>query len=252
LKPSKEEIISFSIKEIKCKEINKLLGKKYSKAGKGRKEMIEAALFDVDGTLVFQKQEYIEESTNRVLKELGGKKIALNEAIRFWYRHERDSFLEEWGVNPKEFWKIFNTEKEAITRVGQTRKYRDSNVLKELRQEGIKIAFITNTEKEVAEKEAEFIGKEYWDELIAAVPSAGTKPKPHPEPIHKALEALKVKPENALMVGNGEEDILCAKSAGVLDVLIDRGLKRFLGDKTKPSIEIKNLNELKQIIEKRK
>lgn len=41
-----------------------------------------------------------------------------------------------------------------------------------------------------------------------------THPKPHPEPVQRALERLSVAPEHALMVGDTDADILAGRAAG--------------------------------------
>jgi HAD superfamily hydrolase (TIGR01509 family) len=42
-----------------------------------------------------------------------------------------------------------------------------------------------------------------------------THPKPHPEPLLKVLNYFAIEPEQALFIGDGEVDMLAAKSAGV-------------------------------------
>ncbi len=56
--------------------------------------------------------------------------------------------------------------------------------------------------------------KPYFDVIISL--DEVEHPKPHPEPVQKALEALGSKPEEALMVGDNHHDILGGRNAGVL------------------------------------
>lgn len=53
----------------------------------------------------------------------------------------------------------------------------------------------------------------YFEYVMTA--SQVTHPKPHPEPLLKVLAHFGVKAEDALFVGDGEVDMLAAKSAGV-------------------------------------
>lgn len=53
----------------------------------------------------------------------------------------------------------------------------------------------------------------YFEYIMTA--SQVTHPKPHPEPLLKVLDYFDVKPEEALFIGDGEVDMLSARSAGV-------------------------------------
>jgi phosphoglycolate phosphatase len=48
-------------------------------------------------------------------------------------------------------------------------------------------------------------------------------PKPHPEPVNKALEAMKKEKRNAWLVGDTPMDILAAKAAGIGAVGVTSG-----------------------------
>jgi phosphoglycolate phosphatase len=48
--------------------------------------------------------------------------------------------------------------------------------------------------------------------------------KPHPEMIHRALDALAVKPDAAVMIGDNVNDIQAARAAGVRSVAVGYGL----------------------------
>ena len=45
-------------------------------------------------------------------------------------------------------------------------------------------------------------------------------PKPHPEPINKAIEFLKVKKEDCWMIGDTRMDLIAAQSAGIKSVAV--------------------------------
>jgi len=45
-----------------------------------------------------------------------------------------------------------------------------------------------------------------------------THPKPHPEPIHKAMQALGAMPEESIMIGDVPDDMRAAKAAGTVAV----------------------------------
>ena len=53
----------------------------------------------------------------------------------------------------------------------------------------------------------------YFECVMTA--SQVTNPKPHPEPLLKVLDYFEIKPEEAIFIGDGEVDMLSARSAGV-------------------------------------
>ena len=59
---------------------------------------------------------------------------------------------------------------------------------------------------------------DYFDVVVSCDDT--DKHKPDPTPVNIALERLDSKPENAIMLGDTKFDILCARNAGVLSVLV--------------------------------
>jgi pyrophosphatase PpaX len=53
----------------------------------------------------------------------------------------------------------------------------------------------------------------------------GVRPKPSPEPVLEALKRLDVKPQNAVMVGDTDVDILAGKAAGTLTIGVRSGFR---------------------------
>jgi HAD superfamily hydrolase (TIGR01549 family) len=94
--------------------------------------------------------------------------------------------------------------------------------IKRLKKEGFKLGLVTNTYDLVFEP----LRKKYeLDDLFdAVVPSYEAEViKPDPEIFRIALKKLKIKPEEALMVGdNWRDDILGAEVAGIKGVLMER------------------------------
>lgn len=62
-----------------------------------------------------------------------------------------------------------------------------------------------------------------FDAVISAEDAA--RPKPHPDPILKALEMLGVPPSSAIYVGDSAFDIDCARSAGVVPAAMTWGAR---------------------------
>jgi pyrophosphatase PpaX len=59
---------------------------------------------------------------------------------------------------------------------------------------------------------------DYFDVVVSCDDT--DKHKPDPTPVNIALERLGSKPENAIMLGDTKFDILCARNAGVISVLV--------------------------------
>ena len=61
-----------------------------------------------------------------------------------------------------------------------------------------------------------------------------SKHKPDPEPVFIALNKLKSDPDESIMIGDSMYDILCAKNAGVLSVLVGWAMAVTEEEKTGP------------------
>jgi pyrophosphatase PpaX len=92
-----------------------------------------------------------------------------------------------------------------------------SATLAELRQRGLRLAIVTTKYREMALHHLEVAGlAEIFEVVVAGDDCEHTKP--HPEPFHKALAALNIRPQHAAMVGDSQYDILGAHNAGVYGV----------------------------------
>lgn len=58
---------------------------------------------------------------------------------------------------------------------------------------------------------------------VAICPDMVNHTKPHPEPMHKAADILKVKPENCVYVGDHRRDIDAGRNAGMITVAVAYG-----------------------------
>src|SRR5262249_39091953 len=72
--------------------------------------------------------------------------------------------------------------------------------------------------------------------------------KPHPEMLHKVLDEVKVRKEKAVMVGDGINDVLAARAAGIPVCAVGYGL----GDperlkKGEPEFFCERVEELKEL-----
>ncbi|HEV8601263.1 MAG TPA: HAD-IA family hydrolase [Patescibacteria group bacterium] len=68
-------------------------------------------------------------------------------------------------------------------------------------------------------------------------------PKPHPEPLMKALGKLKIKPSEAVYVGDMPSDVQCASVAGVKSIFFSRRKNK------KADYNVKSFKELRKLLE---
>jgi len=128
-------------------------------------------------------------------------------------------------------------------------------VLAELRKKGYKLGIITNTitsrEEHVRIALRKIDAEKYFDVILTSV-DVGHE-KPDERIFMTALRALKVKPHEAMMVGNRiSTDIVGGNRMGMKTVLLKwnkRYNERTTSDEEKPARTIKSLRELLLVLE---
>jgi HAD superfamily hydrolase (TIGR01549 family) len=212
------------------------------------KSRYKAVFFDLDGTLVFTNKAYISKTVQSALRKIKNIKWTEEKAISFWFSHRRNDMLEEENIPITTFWDVFNSSDNHDERLKNVRVCNDIEFLKKLKDDGMKMGIITSCYSKVAEKEIDLVGRKYIEKyVIANNYDKISKPKPHPESAYRLMKSLNVKPEEIVMVGDGEEDILLAKNAGIYSILIDRNLNP-VKSAVKPDKTINSLYELEDII----
>ncbi|MEK6952840.1 MAG: HAD-IA family hydrolase [Nanoarchaeota archaeon] len=206
----------------------------------------KAVIFDLDGTLVHTTQEYRSRTCGQTLATLGVK-AKIEQIDKFWFGTDRDRIITEtFGLNPKVFWRIFREYDNIESRKKFTKPYDDIDFIRELRAKGIKTGIVTGAPPNIATMEIELLGKQDFDAIVIAHTSNGKQPKPHPQGLVECLNLLDVNNNGAIYVGNGEEDIVTARNAGVLDILIDRG--EFPFNDLNASLKINSLYDLRKVL----
>lgn len=182
-------------------------------------EGVDAVLFDFDGTLM-DTTDIIIGSWQTVYRTVTGKEGDLAEILGTFGEILRDSLAEKFpGEDVDELVRIYKTwqqdrfEDEVGLFPGVT------EMLDELSEKGCRMAIVTSRIKETSLRALRLFGiEDYFDSVITA--NDCTKHKPDPEPVELALEAMGVRPENAVMVGDTVHDMGCARNAGVRYVMV--------------------------------
>jgi len=207
----------------------------------------KAVIFDLDGTLVHSLPEHRYSVVGNALKDLG-KSASKEQIDMFWFETERDKIVvETFGVTNEDFWPAYRKHDKTEVRKKFTKTYDDIEFIKELKEKGIKVGIVTGAPIHIANLEIGMIGEEQFDAIVIAHRHNGFTPKPDPHGLNECLNLLEVNKEEAVYVGNGDEDVQTARNAGVFDILIDRGEYSF--PNTKPSLTIKSLYDLKRFLE---
>lgn len=184
--------------------------------------MVEAVLFDLDGTLV-NSNEAVVWAVNTLLKRLGRPPVPPEKIISLigvGMIPLLRKFIEQPEAHIPEYREIYKSGFQTRTNV-----YRGAKeVLSLLKTSGIKVGVVTNRSRELAQVIIDyfFLSKSV-DVLVGQ--EGNTKLKPDPELILKACRILNVKPDNSVMVGDTEIDIETGKNAGSFTIKIDHEAK---------------------------
>lgn len=205
---------------------------------------MKAVIFDLDGTLVHTAPEYRYKLVGRTLSEFGLSSSSRN-IDRFWFEARRDQIIKEnFGIEPALFWNIYMKYETIEMRRQFTKLYDDVSFILELKENGLKTGIVTNAPPHIARLEIGMLPTDFDAIIIGQL--NGIKPKPHPHGIERCLSLLGIAKEEAVFVGNSDEDIMAAKNARVLDVLLQRGEHEF--PEVKPTHTINSLYDLRQFI----
>ena len=179
-------------------------------------------LFDLDGTLI-DSTEAILESFEEAFKKFN-QKVPSDTLIKAEIGHPLDAMFSTLGVEEKDVMLYIDAYKEHYRKIAC-----DKTVLLPQAREAILLASKNATLGVVTTKTAkysiellEYMGlMDYFDVLIGR--EDVEHPKPHPEPIIKALSKLQSVTTEHWMIGDTPMDIEAAKAAGINSVAVTCG-----------------------------
>ena len=187
--------------------------------------MANAIIFDLDGTLA-DSTDCVVQSAQTVGAAAGLPSVS-DEAIRQRIGEPLGPMLAALygtsGTALDELIAAYSLEYVRLTATLERAFDGSLSLLKDLRAQGWKLAIATGKGQRGAEKASERMGlTSYFDSIHGILP--GTPGKPHPAVLHRALEALGVGPEDALMIGDTTFDLDMAATLGVEAVAVDWGV----------------------------
>ena len=177
--------------------------------------MLSTFLFDLDGTLI-DSIELILRSYRHTMRAHRGLEPpdemwmqGLGTPLRVQFRH--------WTEDPAEI------EAMVATYRAYNLEHHDELVrpyegvvaaVRDLRRKGRTLGLVTSKMREGALRGLELAGLEDHFEVIVGADDV-THPKPHPEPVLKALEQLGAPAADTVFIGDSRHDIECGRAAGV-------------------------------------
>lgn len=195
------------------------------KTCKGERNLtITTILFDLDGTIVDTNELIIQSflhtlegvteppfTRERIIPHMG---FPLQEQLRFFSGLEE---VDELAVK----YRKFNLEKhdELVAEFPNVRE-----TLAALKERGLRLGVVTNKMRQTTLMGLKRCGLEAFMETIVAIDDV-TRGKPDPEPVLLALSRLQVSPDETLMVGDSQYDIVAGRDAGVRTVGVAWSLK---------------------------
>ncbi len=188
---------------------------------------IQTVIFDLDGTLLYSLED-LKDSVNFVMKKHCFKEYTIDEvreAIGNGVRLLMERILPK-DIDKNLFEECLSEFKENYSKnmYNKTKPYDGVlDMLKALREEGYKIAVLSN-KFDSAVKE---LSNKYFGELVdlAVGQKDGVKEKPSPLGIQEIAKELDTDIEACIMVGDSEVDIQTANNAGIDCISVTWGYK---------------------------
>jgi len=216
---------------------------------------VKAVLFDLGNTLVYM---YPEETFQKILEALGISK-SLDDVKQAMIKGNQEFDIDKHShLSAHEFyteWSMVELRHLGITGNAKARKLAEEidfrwfefakvyvypdvkETLQRLKHKGLKLGIITGGYEEDVEKILPKAGLEKFFEVYVGVNTTG-KRKPHSEAFNYALKQLRIKPMEAVFVGDQlEADYIGAKKVGMKVFLIQREGKPIAGVETIASLK---------------
>ncbi|WPC43637.1 pyrophosphatase PpaX [Clostridium sp. JS66] len=208
--------------------------------------MIKAILFDLDGTLI-NTNDLIVKSFKYAFNKHFNKDISREEIVRTFGEPLRDAMARYDSENADLLLNLFRSFNESKHDELATKFSGVEEGLKALKNIDVKLAVVTSKRRNMALRGLELINiYKYMDVIVC--PEDTKKHKPLGDPALKACELLNILPEEAIMVGDSHNDILCGRNAGCKTCLVKYtalSLKELI--EYKPDYIIDSIEDLTEI-----
>src|SRR5690606_34308640 len=209
---------------------------------------ITTLLFDLDGTLI-DTNELIVSSYLHTLEQYYPGQYTRNDVLPFMGPTLHDVFM---GINPEKaeemisVYRKYNLEKHDLL-------VKEFNgvfeTIRTLHENGYKLAIVSTKVGSTVMKGLKLTNLDQFFDVVISLDEV-ENPKPHPEPLIKALSQLESEPGEAIMIGDNHHDIDGGKNAGTYTCGVAWSLKgREYLEQFDPDYIIENMSELLGIVE---
>jgi phosphoglycolate phosphatase len=212
-------------------------------------------LFDLDGTLIDSTDAIISTFYHSFEKKKFDFKGS-EEDIKNLIGYPLDVMYEELGVPKEEAWDFVDVYKQRYREISleMTLVLEDAIEALELASKHARLGIVTTKTTHYSIPLLENMGIMKYFECIIGRQEV-INPKPHPEPVLKAMELMNVTTEKCeiYMVGDTKLDLIAAKEANIIGVGVLCGYGKY-GDLSQYTehIEINSLQAVKRIINLKK
>jgi|GEM_PF-4045187 len=204
---------------------------------------IKGLIFDLDGTIIDNREDYMELMLQKVGRDLG-RELTLEHARELWYAinaESRDEVIERWGINPDKFWTIFNKYENIEDKLKSTYLHSDTEVLKGL---DLPKGIVTHTSYDHTDKLLKLVGmRPFFNPIISCTEDTGYKPSPLPL-IYCVID-MKLGLDEVVYVGDTLSDMMAARNAGIKNVYINRYARPI---SIRPDYEIRSMEQILDIV----
>jgi len=179
-------------------------------------------LFDLDGTLIDSTDAILESFHHSFYKH--GHESKKDEDIKALIGYPLDIMYESLGVDKEEIWDLVATYKEHYREIStqKTELLKNAREAVLLAKEFATLGIVTTKTAQYSKLLMEHFNlMQHFEVLIGR--EDVQNPKPHAEPILKALEKMDTKNREVWMIGDTKLDIIAANSANINSIAVLSG-----------------------------
>lgn len=211
-----------------------------------KKRKFEAVLFDIDGTLL-DTSRFIFQAYKHAIKHHLRKDVTWKEVAKTLGLHLEECYCILTELDDvKDLMSTHN--KFQYSNFQLIKAYKNTiSTLKVLKKAKIKMGVVTNRFGDQVFQSLKITGVDQYFDVIVT-PQDVKNPKPHAEPVLKALKKLKAPAEKTAFFGDCQSDIQAGKAAGCVTIGASYGFHGEKLLKSKPDFLVSDISEILPII----